>query len=80
MGGSDLVGGDRHDQHEMPQIRVGQQILEQIERRGVEPLQVVEKERQDARPGDTPMNRRKISWKRLRASWKADQEQAAGVR
>ena len=34
------------DQHEVLQIGPGQQVFEQIERRRVEPLQVVEKKRQ----------------------------------
>src|SRR3984885_13663583 len=52
MGRSDLVGAIGTNQHEMPQTRPRQQILQQIERRRVEPLQVVEKERQRMlRPG-----------------------------
>src|SRR4051812_45042019 len=46
MGGRDLVGAIGPDQHEMLQIRPRQQILQHIERRRVEPLQVVEEERQ----------------------------------
>ena len=46
MGGSDLVVPVGADQHEVLQIRPGQHVLEQIERCGVEPLQVVEEERQ----------------------------------
>ena len=41
MGGSDLVVPVRTDQYEVLQIRPGQHVLEQIERCGVEPLQVV---------------------------------------
>ena len=44
--GSDLVVAIGADQQQVPQIRVGQQILEQVERRRVEPLQVVEEQRQ----------------------------------
>ncbi|HYS82884.1 MAG TPA: hypothetical protein VEM76_19425, partial [Anaeromyxobacteraceae bacterium] len=46
MCGRDLVVPVSADQHEVLQLRPGQQVLEQIERRGVEPLQVVEEERQ----------------------------------
>ena len=46
MGGSDFVVAIGADQHEVPHIRPGQQILEQIERRRIEPLQVVEEQRQ----------------------------------
>src|SRR3954451_7466233 len=52
MRGIDLVVPVGTDQHQVPQVRAGQQILEQVERRGVEPLQVVEKERKRMfRPG-----------------------------
>src|SRR5882672_3849437 len=43
MGGADFVVAIRTDQHEVPQIRQSEYVLEQVERRGVEPLQVVEK-------------------------------------
>jgi hypothetical protein len=46
MGGSDLVVPVGADQHEVLQIRPGQHIIEQIERCGVEPLQVVQEESQ----------------------------------
>src|ERR1700733_1824274 len=46
MAGSDLVAAIGTDQHQMPQIRACQQILQQIEATSMEPLQVVEKERQ----------------------------------
>ena len=46
MSGIDLVVAIGADQHEVLQIRPGQQILEQVERRRVEPLQIVEKQRQ----------------------------------
>src|SRR4029077_4527926 len=53
MGGSELVGTIGTDQHEMLQIRLPQQILQQIERRRVDPLQVVEEQRQWMfRPGE----------------------------
>src|SRR5262249_57003094 len=52
MSGSDLVVAIGADQHEVLQIRPGQQILEQVERRRVEPLQIVEEQRQwMLRPG-----------------------------
>ncbi len=34
------------DQHQLPHIGPGEQILKQIERRGIEPLQVIEEERE----------------------------------
>src|SRR4029077_20445565 len=46
MGSADFVVAIRTDQHEVPKIRPGKHVLEQIERRGVEPLQIVEEERQ----------------------------------
>ncbi len=53
MGGGDFVVAIGTDQHEVLQIRPGQQILQQIERRRVEPLQVVEEQRQRMlRPGE----------------------------
>src|SRR5689334_18335189 len=53
MGGIDFVVSIGTDQHEVLKIRPGQQILEQIERGRVEPLQVVEKEGQwMLRPGE----------------------------
>ena len=42
----DFVVPVRADQHQVRHVRPGQQILEEIERRRVEPLQVVEEERQ----------------------------------
>ena len=46
MDGIDFVVAIGADQHEVLQIRSGQQILEQVERRRVEPLKIVEEERQ----------------------------------
>ena len=46
MSGIDLIVPIGADQHQVLQIRPGQQILQQIERRRVEPLQIVEKQRQ----------------------------------
>src|SRR5215469_11177587 len=52
MVGAHLVIAIGTDQHQVLQIGAGQQILEQIQRGRVEPLQVVEKERQwMIRPG-----------------------------
>ncbi len=45
MRGIDLVVAVRADQHEVSQIRVRQKVFKQIERRRVEPLQIVEKKR-----------------------------------
>ena len=44
MGGIDFVVAVGTDQHQVLHIRPGQQILEQIERRRVEPLQIVEEQ------------------------------------
>ena len=53
MRGIDLVVAIGTDQHQMSHVRLGQQILEQIERRRVEPLQIVEEQRQRMfRPGE----------------------------
>ena len=46
MGRSDFVVPVGADQQQVLHIRPGQQVLEQIERRRVEPLQVVEEQRQ----------------------------------
>ena len=46
MCGIDLVVPISSDQHQVLQIRLGQQVLQQIESRSIEPLQIVEKERQ----------------------------------
>ena len=46
MCGIDLVVPISADQHQVLQIRLGQQVLQQIESRSIEPLQIVEKERQ----------------------------------
>ena len=44
MGGIDFVVPVGADQHQVLHIRPDQQILKQIERRGVEPLQIVEEQ------------------------------------
>ena len=46
MRGIDFVVAIGADQHQMLQLRPGQQILQQIERRRIEPLQIVEEQRQ----------------------------------
>src|SRR5258705_9221270 len=46
MGGIDLVIPVSPDQHQMLHVRLGQEILQQVERCRVEPLQVVEEQRQ----------------------------------
>ena len=46
MDGIDFVVAVCADQHEVLQIRSGQEILKQVERRRVEPLKIVEEERQ----------------------------------
>ena len=64
------------------QIRPGQQILEQIERRRVEPLQVVEEERQRMlRPGEYADEAPKYQLKTaLRVLWRQAQEPVAVLR
>src|SRR5258708_11304939 len=53
MGVSDFVVAIGTDEQEVLQIRAGQQIPQQVERRHVEPLQVVEEQRQwMLRPGE----------------------------
>src|SRR4029077_16426188 len=46
MGGRDFVVPVRTDQQQVPHVRLDQQVLKQIERRSIEPLQIVEEERQ----------------------------------
>src|SRR5262245_26730407 len=46
MSGIDLIVPVSADQDQVPEIGPGQQVLEQVERRRVEPLQVVEEQRQ----------------------------------
>src|SRR5271166_5233896 len=45
-GGIDLVGPIGADQQQMLNVRLRQQILDEVERRRVEPLKIVEEERQ----------------------------------
>src|ERR1700716_4204244 len=46
MHGIDLIVPISADQHQVLQIRSGQEILQQVERRRIEPLEVVEKQRE----------------------------------
>ena len=46
MSSIDLILAIGPDQHEVLQIRPGEQFLEQIERRRIQPLQIVEEQRQ----------------------------------
>ena len=70
MAGVDLVVPVSADQHQVLHIRLGQQILDQIEGGRVEPLQIVEEQCQRMLgPGaKTPMKRRNTSLKRRCAS------------
>ena len=53
MGGIDLVIPVSPDQHQMLHVRLGQQILQQVQRCRIEPLQIVEEQRQRVlRPGE----------------------------
>ena len=62
MGGIDFVVAVGADQHQVLHIRPGQQILEQIERRRIEPLQIVEESASGCSGrANTPMNRRNTS-------------------
>src|ERR1700726_3903581 len=75
MGGVDFVVAICADQHEVLQISPGQEILEQVERRRVEPLKIVEEERKRMfRPGehaDKPPKHQletslRVLWRKLR--------------
>ena len=53
MGSTDFVVPVGTDQHQVPHIRLGQQVFDEIQAGRVEPLQIVEKERQRMlRPGE----------------------------
>ena len=53
MGGRDFVVPVGADQQQVPHIRLGQQVFEQVERRRIEPLQIVEEQGQRVlRPGE----------------------------
>src|SRR5262245_37954927 len=84
MRGIDLVVAVGADQQQVPQIRVGQQVFEQVERRGIEPLQVVEKERKRMlRPGkytdETPEHEQetalRLLWLKCRDRWRLPNDQ-----
>ena len=69
MGGIDLVVPVGADQQQVLHVPLGQQVLNQVERGRVEPLQVVEKQRQRMlRSREHTDNRRNTSWKRRCAS------------
>ncbi len=72
MGGIDLVIPVSPDQHQMLYVRLGQQILQQVQRCRIEPLQIVEEQRQRVlRPGEhgekAPENQLKVA---LRVMWR----------
>ena len=46
MRGTDLVVPIGADQQQVPHVRVRDQMLEQVERRRVQPLQIIEKQRE----------------------------------
>src|SRR4051812_47331244 len=84
MRGIDLVVPVGPDQHQVPQVRTCQQILEQVERRSVEPLQVVEKERKRMlRPGkytdEAPEHKHetalRLLWLECRDGWRLTDDQ-----
>ena len=53
MRGTDLVVPIGADQQQVPHLRLGDQMLEQVERRRVQPLQIVEEQRERMlRPGE----------------------------
>jgi len=65
MGGIDFVVPIGADHQQLLHVRLGQQVGEHVERRRVEPLQIVEKERQRmSGRAKTPRNRRNTSWRR----------------
>src|SRR6516225_8181280 len=84
MRGIDLVVTVGADQHQVSQIRVGQQVLEQVKRRGVEPLQVVEKERKrmfrprkytDEAPEHEQETALRLLWLEFREGWRLTDDQ-----
>src|SRR5271167_4202156 len=46
MGGADLVIAERSNQEQVVDIRMGRELLQEIERSRIQPLQVVQKEHQ----------------------------------
>ncbi len=78
MGGIDFVVAVGTDQHQVLYIRPGQQILEQIQRRRVEPLQVIEEQGErmfrpceyaDESPKDQLEAMLRVLWRKLRNRW-----------
>jgi len=81
MRGIDLVIAVGTDQQHVLHIPLGQEILEHRERARIEPLQIVEEERQRmVGRANTPRNRRTTSWKRRCAFCGARSGTAAGRR
>src|ERR1700746_952397 len=61
MRGADLIVPVGPDEQQMPHLRVGAQVLEELERRGIQPLQIIEEQRQRVlrlreSPEETPEN------------------------
>ena len=78
MGGIDFVVSVGADQHQVLHVRPGQQILEQIEGRRVEPLQIVEEERErmfrpceyaDKSPEHQLEATLRVLWRKIRDWW-----------
>src|ERR1700694_2947539 len=78
MGGIDFVVAVSTDHHQVLHIRPGQQILEQIQRRRVQPLQVIEKQEErmfrsceyaDETPEDQLEAMLRVLWRQLRNGW-----------
>ena len=65
MGRIDFVIAIGADQQQMSNVRLQQQVFEQIKRRQVDPLQVIEKQSERMfRREKTLINRRSVRWKR----------------
>ena len=63
---ADLVVPVGADQQQVPHLRVRDQMLEEVERRGIQPLQIVEEQRERMLlPANTPRKRRNTIWKRF---------------
>src|SRR6202008_2477171 len=78
MRSSDHVVTIGTDRHEVLQIRPGQEILQQIECRSVEPLQIVEEEQErmilpgedpDKTPKDQLETPLRVLWRKLSDRW-----------
>ena len=53
MSGTDLVVPVGPDQQQVPHLRIGHQVLQQFQRRRIQPLQIVEEQRERVlRPGE----------------------------